>query len=233
MSIYTIGDLHLSFGMNKPMDIFGVNWEGHFKKIEKSWKEQVTEKDLVVLPGDFSWAMNLNDTIEDFKYLSKLPGKKILLKGNHDYWWATLKKMRQFIKDNEFGDIDFLQNNSYLYEDKIIVGTRGWVYDEKGDNIKILKREKLRLELSLQDAVEKYGDEKEIIVFMHYPPFGKEYVLKENDLKESLKQYNVKKCIYGHLHGESCQDAIQGELDGIEYILVSSDYLEFNLKRID
>lgn len=232
MSIYTIGDLHLSFGMNKPMDIFGVNWEGHFEKIEKNWKEQVKENDLVVLPGDFSWAMNLNDTIEDFKYLSRLPGKKLLLKGNHDYWWSTLKKMRQFIKDNEFGDIDFIQNNSYLYEDKIIVGTRGWIYDTKTENTKILKREKLRLELSLNDAVEKYGIEKEIIVFMHYPPFGKEEILKENDLKETLKKYNIKKCLYGHLHGESCQDAIQEGIDGIEYNLVSSDYLDFNLKKI-
>lgn len=102
MSIYTIGDLHLSFGMNKPMDIFGVNWEGHFEKVANNWKKEVKEDDLVILPGDFSWAMDLKDTIEDFKFLSKLPGKKLLLKGNHDYWWGTLKKMREFIKNNNF-----------------------------------------------------------------------------------------------------------------------------------
>lgn len=102
MSIYTIGDLHLSFGMNKPMDIFGVNWEGHFEKVANNWKKEVKKDDLVILPGDFSWAMDLKDTIEDFKFLSKLPGKKLLLKGNHDYWWGTLKKMREFIKNNNF-----------------------------------------------------------------------------------------------------------------------------------
>lgn len=232
MSIYTIGDLHLSFGMNKPMDIFGVNWEGHFEKIANSWKSKVTEKDLVVLPGDFSWAMNLEDTVDDFKYISNLPGKKILLKGNHDYWWNSLTKMKKFLKDNNFENIDFIQNNSYFFDDKIIVGTRGWIYDNKPENIKILKREKIRLELSICDAIERYGDNKEIIVFMHYPPFGKEEVLKENDLKEVLHKYNIKKCFYGHLHGDSCSDAVQGNIDNIEYKLVSSDYLNFELLEI-
>ena len=232
MSIYTIGDLHLSFEMNKPMDIFGVNWEGHFEKIADSWIENVTENDLVVLPGDFSWAMDLKDTVEDFKYLSRLPGKKLLLKGNHDYWWGTLKKMREFIKENEFGNIDFIQNNSFLFDDKIIVGTRGWIYDSKLENIKILKREKLRLEMSINDGIEKYGDNREIIVFMHYPPFGKEEISLEYDLKEVLKDYNVKKCFYGHLHGASCDDAIQGEFDNVEYVLISSDYLDFKLYKV-
>lgn len=232
MSIYTIGDLHLSFEMNKPMDIFGVNWEGHFEKIADSWIENVTENDLVVLPGDFSWAMDLKDTVEDFKYLSRLPGKKLLLKGNHDYWWGTLKKMREFIKEKEFGNIDFIQNNSFLFDDKIIVGTRGWIYDNKPENIRILKREKLRLEMSFKDAIEKYGDNREIIVFMHYPPFGKEEISLEYDLKEVLKDYNVKKCFYGHLHGASCDDAIQGEFDNVEYVLISSDYLDFKLYKV-
>ena len=232
MSIYTIGDLHLSFGMNKPMDIFGVNWEGHFEKVANNWKKEVKEDDLVILPGDFSWAMDLKDTIEDFKFLSKLPGKKLLLKGNHDYWWGTLKKMREFIKEKEFGNIDFIQNNSFLFDDKIIVGTRGWIYDNKPENIRILKREKLRLEMSFKDAIEKYGDNREIIVFMHYPPFGKEEISLEYDLKEVLKDYNVKKCFYGHLHGASCDDAIQGEFDNVEYVLISSDYLDFKLYKV-
>ena len=232
MSIYVIGDLHLSFGMNKPMDIFGVNWEDHYKKIENDWLNKVNDNDLVVLPGDFSWAMDLNDTIEDFKYLSKLPGKKLLLKGNHDYWWGTLKKMKEFIKANNFRDIDFIQNNSFLFDDKIIVGTRGWIYDNKLENIKILKREKIRLEMSFNDAIHKYGNDKEIIVFMHYPPFGKEIVPLEYDLKEVLKNYNVKKCFYGHLHGESCLDATQGDIDNITYKLISSDYLDFKLYKV-
>ena len=232
MSIYVIGDLHLSFGMNKPMDIFGVNWEDHYKKIENDWLNKVNDNDLVVLPGDFSWAMDLNDTIEDFKYLSKLPGKKLLLKGNHDYWWGTLKKMKEFMKANNFRDIDFIQNNSFLFDDKIIVGTRGWIYDNKLENIKILKREKIRLEMSFNDAINKYGNDKEIIVFMHYPPFGKEIVPLEYDLKEVLKNYNVKKCFYGHLHGESCLDATQGDIDNITYKLISSDYLDFKLYKV-
>lgn len=232
MSIYVIGDLHLSFGMNKPMDIFGVNWEDHYKKIENDWLNKVNDNDLVVLPGDFSWAMDLDDTIEDFKYLSKLPGKKLLLKGNHDYWWGTLKKMKEFMKANNFRDIDFIQNNSFLFDDKIIVGTRGWIYDNKLENIKILKREKIRLEMSFNDAIHKYGNDKEIIVFMHYPPFGKEIVPLEYDLKEVLKNYNVKKCFYGHLHGESCLDATQGDIDNITYKLISSDYLDFKLYKV-
>ena len=232
MSIYVIGDLHLSFGMNKPMDIFGVNWEDHYKKIENDWLSKVNDDDLVVLPGDFSWAMDLDDTIEDFKYLSKLPGKKLLLKGNHDYWWGTLKKMKEFMKANNFRDIDFIQNNSFLFDDKIIVGTRGWIYDNKLENIKILKREKIRLEMSFNDAIHKYGNDKEIIVFMHYPPFGKEIVPLEYDLKEVLKNYNVKKCFYGHLHGESCLDATQGNIDNITYKLISSDYLDFKLYKV-
>jgi len=234
MAIYTIGDLHLSFGVNKPMDIFGVNWENHHEKIADDWKNKVKDTDLVVLPGDFSWAMDLSNTYDDFEYLKSLPGKKLLLKGNHDYWWGTLSKNRNFIKENEFGDIDFIQNNSYLFDDKIIIGTRGWIYDTKPENLKILNREKIRLQMSIDDAINNYGNEKEIIVFMHYPPFGKEEILKVYDLKETLKNYpNIKRCYYGHLHGESCVGAIQGNIDGIEYKLVSSDYLDFKLIKVE
>ncbi len=232
MSIYAIGDLHLSFGMNKPMDIFGVNWENHYKKIENSWKEQVKNEDLVILAGDFSWAMNLSDTIEDFNFLENLPGKKLFLKGNHDYWWTTLNKLRKFILENNFRDIDFIQNNSYLFNDKIITGTRGWIYDNKPENSRILKREKLRLKLALENAVDNYGAEREIIVFIHYPPFGKEDIPEENDLKTLFNQYNIKKCYYGHLHSSSCNDALQGIINGVEYKLISSDYLDFNLYKV-
>ena len=234
MAIYTIGDLHLSFGSNKPMDIFGVNWENHHIKIASDWKEKVKDNDLVVLPGDFSWAMDLVNTYDDFDFLNSLPGKKLLLKGNHDYWWGTLTKNREFIKNNKFGGIDFIQNNSYLFDNKIIVGTRGWIYDSKPENIKILKRERIRLQISLNDAIEKYGTDKEIIVFMHYPPFGKEDISSEYDLKELLREYpKIKRCFYGHLHGESCNEAVQGVFDNIEYKLVSSDYLEFKLMKIE
>ena len=234
MAIYTIGDLHLSFGVNKPMDIFGVNWENHHIKIADDWKEKVKEDDLVILPGDFSWAMDLNNTYDDFEYLNSLPGKKLLLKGNHDYWWGTLKKNREFIQNNKFWNIDFIQNNSYLFDNKIIVGTRGWIYDSKAENIKILKREKIRLQMSIDDGINKFGDDKEIIVFMHYPPFGKEDISKEYDIKELLEKYpNIKRCYYGHLHGESCLEGFQGKINDIEYKLVSSDYLGFSLLKIE
>ena len=144
MSIYVIADLHLSFLENKPMEVFGSNWENHAEKIKKNWIEKVKEEDCVILPGDFSWAMYLKDTILDFDYLNKLPGRKILLKGNHDYWWTTLKKLEEFTTENNFNNIEFLYNNSYLVEDKIIVGTRGWNILDVEEDGKMLKRENAR-----------------------------------------------------------------------------------------
>ena len=231
MAIYAISDLHLSFGNNKPMDIFGVNWENHTEKIKTDWLKKVKNDDLVLLPGDFSWAMYLQDTYQDFEYLNKLPGKKLLLKGNHDYWWTTLKKMREYLKENEFENIDFIYNNSYLFEDKIIVGTRGWQDDDNTQDKKILKRENIRLELSIKDGIEKYGEDKEIIVCMHYSPFNN-YKESEMNFIATMKKYNVKTCIYGHLHGEAGKDAKQGEIDGIDFKLVSCDQVEFKLQKI-
>ena len=233
MSIYVIGDLHLSFGINKPMDIFGGNWENHTDKIKSNWNNKVKENDLVILPGDFSWAMDLKDTYEDFKYLNLLPGKKLLLKGNHDYWWNTLTKMRKFLKENNFENIDFIQNNYYEFENKIITGVRGWTLDNKEENAKIQRREKLRLEMILKKIKEEKKN-AEIIVCMHYPPFTKEStVRKEIDLSSVMQEYNVSTCVYGHLHGDACNDAVQGKIDGINYILASSDYLEFDLIKIN
>lgn len=235
MAIYTIGDLHLSFGTNKPMDIFGDNWERHDSKLKENWISKVKENDYVILPGDFSWAMYLEETLEDFKFLNSLPGKKLLLKGNHDYWWTTLAKMRKFLKDNNFENIDFIYNNSYLCEDKIIVGTRGWINNNNSaENIKILRRENLRLELSIKEGIKQFGEDKEIIVFLHYPPFNKEdSIIEEIDFVKTIKKYNIRKCYYGHLHGESHKDAVEGILDGVEYKLVSSDYLKFDVYKID
>ena len=160
MSIYAIADLHLSFLENKPMEIFGDNWERHDEKIRENWLKKVQEEDYIILPGDFSWAMYLNDTILDFDYLNKLPGHKILLKGNHDYWWTTLKKLKEFVEKNKFNNIEFLYNNSYLIEERIIVGTRGWNILDTENNCKMLKRENERLELSIQDGIKKYGENK-------------------------------------------------------------------------
>jgi predicted phosphohydrolase len=226
MSIYAISDLHLDFDGNKPMDIFGTNWENHFEKIKQNWINNVNTNDLVILPGDFSWAMHLKDTYKDFEYINNLPGKKILLRGNHDYWWTTLTKMNIYLLENNFKDIEFLQNNSIEFENKIITGTRGWGNADDSENKKIINREILRLEMSLKDAKLKYTNEKEIIVCMHFPPFI------DNRFINMMKEYNVKKCIYGHLHGDAVKDAKEGNINGIEYKLVSCDKLEFKLIKI-
>ena len=240
MSIFVIGDLHLSFKNPKPMDIFGDNWAGHEEKIRNNWIENVKEDDLVILPGDFSWETYLEDTKFDFEYLNSLPGKKLLLKGNHDYWWTTVTAMRNFLKENNFTNIDFLYNNSYEFENKIICGTRGWsIADEEMDK-KLINRELIRLELSLKEGIQKYGEnkenlaDKEIIVFMHYPPITKAKVISQQEAEfvELMKKYNVKRCYYGHLHGASIADAIEGNVEGIEFKLVSADGLDFKLLQI-
>ena len=231
MAIYVIGDLHLSFSTNKPMDIFG--WGNHSEKIKKNWLEKVKNEDTVILPGDFSWATYLQDTYKDFEYLNNLPGKKILSKGNHDYWWTTVTSMKKYLKQNNFENIDFLYNNSFFVEDKIIVGTRGWVNSWRSqENYKILKRENDRLKLSIEDGIKKYGNNKEIIAFIHYPTFYKESVSEEIDFIKTLKKYNIKKCFYAHLHGDSHKEAIEGIVNEIDFKLVSSDYLKFDLIKL-
>lgn len=234
MSIYVIADLHLSFEKEKPMSIFGDNWENHANKIKNNWKNKVTNNDYVILPGDFSWAMHLKETYKDFQYLNELPGKKILLKGNHDYWWTTLKNMREFVKENNFENIDFLYNNSYLVEDKIIVGTRGWNILDTDNSKKMIKRECNRLELSLKDGIEKYGNQREIIAFMHYPPVTQSLLSNNggSEFIDLMKKYNIKRCYYGHLHGQAHKDAIEGNVEGIELKLISADYLDFDLLKL-
>ena len=232
MAIYVIADLHLSFSVDKPMNVFGNNWENHAEKIKQNWLNKVNINDTVILPGDFSWAMNLEESYMDFEYLNNLPGIKILLKGNHDYWWTTLNKMNEFIKENNFENIYFLQNSSYLVDNKIICGTRGWINLLTSENYKIQKRECDRLKFSIEDGIKKYGSDKEIIVFLHYPPFYKDEVSEEIDYIKLMKKYNIKRCFYGHLHGDSHKEAIEGIFEGIEFSLISSDYLDFDLKQI-
>lgn len=231
MSIYAIGDLHLSFANPKPMNIFGNNWNNHEEKIKLDWISKVKEEDTVVLPGDFSWAMNLKDTKKDFEYINNLPGKKIMSKGNHEYWWTTVTNIKNFLKENNFSNIDFLYNNSIEVEDKLICGTRGWNLNlESETSNKIITREEIRLEISIQDAINKNLD-KEIIVFMHYPP-----IIKQNlntGFFKILKKYNIKRCYYAHLHGNSIKEALNGVYDGIEFKLVSADGLDFKLLKID
>ncbi len=233
MSIYAIGDLHLSFGKNKPMNIFGEKWENYEEKLEKNWNEIVKDEDVVLLPGDFSWATYLKDTIQDFEYLNKLKGKKILLKGNHDYWWTTLKSMREFLKENNFSNIDFIFNSSFECDEAMIVGTRGWSLNETENSEKMLKREVSRLELSIKNAIEK-NNNKKIICMMHYPPITRNMIemKQESEYLNIMKKFNIKDCIYGHLHAKSYNDSIEGLVDGINLRLVSSDYLEFKPVKI-
>ena len=235
MSIYVIGDLHLAFSVDKPMDIFGNNWENHAEKIKTNWIEQVKENDIVILPGDFSWATYLEDTYKDFEYLNSLPGNKIISKGNHDYWWTTVTSMKKFLKENNYEKIDFLYNNSFCVENKIITGTRGWVNTWKSEeNFKILKRERDRLKLSIESGIKEFGNEKEIISFIHYPPFYKEKCIPDEiNFIKLMNEYNVKKCYYAHLHADSHKEAIEGTVDNIEFKLVSSDYLKFDLLKIN
>lgn len=234
MSIYAIGDLHLSFNENKPMSIFGENWEGYEEKLKDNWANLVKQDDMVILLGDFSWSTYLKDTYKDFEYINKLPGKKLLLKGNHDYWWTTLKSMRKFIEENKFQNIDFIYNNSYEFEDKIIVGTRGWILGEDEESKKMINREVNRLEISIKDALQNFGDNKEKVVCMHYPPIIKQNIQKNeiNPFVHILKKYNIKQCYYGHLHGSAINDAVEGEYFGINFKLVSADGLKFNLLKI-
>ena len=235
MAIYTIGDLHLSFNADKPMNIFGENWQNYEEKIRKDWMLNVKPEDVVILPGDFSWAMNLEDAYLDFKYLNNLPGKKLLLKGNHDYWWTTIKKMHEYLEENDFNTIDFIYNNSYCYENRIIAGTRGWGQNEEGEDQKLLKREVARLELSLEKASQlNENQEKEILVFLHYPPIIHNNLLN-NEMSEfvkMMKKYDIKRCFYGHLHSTSIREAIEGNYYGIDFKLVSADGLNFQLWKI-
>lgn len=233
MSLFVIADLHLSLGTDKPMNIFGDNWQDHEIKISEDWLQKVKEDDLVVIPGDFSWAMTMNEAYKDFEYISKLPGKKLILKGNHDYWWSTLTKMRKFLEDNNFKNIDFIQNNFYEFENVLITGTHGWVIDDQEENKRLINREQVRLKLELEAIKEKYGDEKEIIVFMHYPPYIKEEGRFICPFATLFEDFKIKQVYYGHLHGTQAYAGIEDfEVNGTTYKLISADYLDFKLQKI-
>lgn len=226
MSLFTIADLHLSKGVEKPMDIFGGRWQGYMEKIEKNWLSVIKDGDTVVLGGDISWGIDFKQSLEDFKFLNSLPGKKIILKGNHDLWWNTMRKMTNFILENEFENIEFLFNNFFMYENIAICGTRGWFFEEdfkESHDEKIFKRELLRLENSLMLA--KKQNPEQIFCFLHYPPLYTNFYCKE--IIEIMKKYEVSHCFYGHLHSESLKYAVEGMHENIEFKLVSSDYMNF------
>ena len=236
MAVYAIGDLHLSFNDNKPMDIFGENWKNHYEKIKKNWLNKINSNDTVLLPGDFSWAINLEGTQKDFEFLNKLPGKKVLINGNHDYWWTTLQKMNEFLEKIEIKNVYFLKNNAVEIDNSIFVGTRGWAFNDTEESKKMYNRETIRLENSIKYAYKNFEniENKEIICMMHYPPITKNMIEKsENSIYlEVMKNYNIHKCIYGHLHGESHKEAIEGQVYGIDLKLVSSDFIDFDPIRV-
>ncbi|WP_083238821.1 metallophosphoesterase [Caloranaerobacter ferrireducens] len=227
MSIYGISDLHLDFSGEKPMDIFGDNWLDHEVKIFENWKQIVNEEDLVLVPGDVSWAMKLDDAYIDLLKIDQLPGIKVITKGNHDYWWSTKSKLKAL----KFNTIHFLQNDYFLYKSIGICGTRGWISkdnDEFGEkDEKIFNRELNRLKLSLESIKE---DVKEIIVMLHYPPFNIDG--SPNEFVEIMNQYNVSTCVYGHLHGEGHKFAVEGEIGGIKFHCISCDFIDFRPKRL-
>ncbi|MEA4816487.1 MAG: metallophosphoesterase [Lachnospiraceae bacterium] len=229
MSLYAIGDLHLSLNSPKPMDIFGKNWINHTEKIVKNWRDTVKDNDMVLLAGDISWGIDIKDSSKDIELINSLPGKKVIVSGNHDYWFNSASKLKE-----AFPEIMFLKNNYYSYEDYAVCGTRGWVcpgyegfstHDEK-----IYKREQIRLNLSLNSAIN--AGYKKIITMLHFPPTSDKK--EESEFIRNIRRSGfVKKVIYGHLHGGASFDSsLKGKYYGIDFDLVSADYLDFSLLKI-
>ena len=227
MALYAIGDLHLSLGSDKPMDVFGGRWSGYVDKLREGFAG-LTEEDTTVLCGDLSWGMSLAEAREDFLFIDRLPGRKIVLKGNHDYWWSTASAAYKFFAANGISTIEILNNNCLLYGETALCGTRGWFYEEERGSEhdrKIMLRELGRLEASLKAA-----GEREKIAFLHYPPKFAAYECPE--ILEMLGRYDVKECYYGHIHGKGCSAAFRGVKNGVKYELVSADQLMFRPLRV-
>lgn len=232
--LFAIGDLHLGTGINKNMDIFGKLWENHTERLIKNWNSTVSDEDTVLIPGDISWASNLEEAAADFEIIKGLKGKKLMLMGNHDYWWQSLNKVSK-----AYPEISFLQNNFFIYHDELagdfaICGTRGWLCPNENkfsdNDMKIYSREQLRLKLSLNKAVES-GFKDNIICLMHFPPVNDKF--EESAFTHIFEAYGVKQVIYGHLHGEECfKRVFEGNIRGVEYSLVSADYIGFKPHKI-
>ena len=227
MALYAIGDLHLSLGVRKPMDIFGGNWVGYMDKL-KDGLSIITAEDTTILLGDLSWSLDLPGAKADFAWINEIPGQKIILKGNHDYWWSTAAKFHKFCQENGFENLNILNNNCFFYEDWALCGTRGWFFEEERSgqhDEKVSKRELIRLETSLKAA-----GERNKMVFLHYPPLYKGYECRE--ILDLLEKYKVRRCFYGHLHGGSHRLAMEGTWNGVEFRLAAADYLGFKPYRV-
>ena len=221
MKVFAISDLHLSTNCQKPMDIFGKSWVNYFELICADWKAKVSQDDVVLLPGDFSWAMRMEDALADFELVAQLPGKKVILRGNHDYWWNTLSQVRNAIPKDFFA----LQNDCLRFGDVLICGTRGWVCPD-GDNLnaedkKIYLREVERLKLSIASMQKQRQPEDKVIAIMHYPPFNGRY--EDSDFVKQFVQADIKTVVYGHLHGKDCRSNLYMKKFGIDFYLTSCD----------
>ncbi len=220
MAIYSISDLHLGISSQKPMDIFGPRWENYLEILKENWQNTVGPDDLVLIPGDISWAMYISEAEEDFRFLNELNGIKLISKGNHDYWWETLNKLNGYVSDKGFSSIRFMHNTMYRYDNIAICAAKGYPDNGKSEeDIKLYNREVNRLQLSLELA--KKSDAKVIYVMLHYPP------TLESDFAKLMEAYGVSRCLYGHLHGAGHKMALEGLYNGVSYTLVSADYLQF------
>lgn len=230
MKVFAIGDLHLSLYRPKEMDVFGSHWANHFERISQDWQRRVTDDDVVLIPGDISWAMKLEEAVPDMEAIGSLPGKKIMIRGNHDYWWGSVAKVNSIL----CGDSHIIQNNSMVVGEYVFCGTRGWTIPLDGplgeDDNKIYEREKIRLDMSLQSAKKHAG--KEIIALMHYPPIYEKHTTTE--FSEMFSSYGVSQVVFGHLHGEILMQThlMDIKVGNVNYNLVSADYLDFRLLQI-
>lgn len=232
MSLYVLADLHLSLALNKPMDIFGGRWKNYVEKIETLWKKHITDDDTVVIPGDISWGMTIDEALPDLLFIENLPGKKIISKGNHDYFWQTAKKMNDFFEKNNIKTVSLLHNNAYIVDNFVICGSRGWFNETLSpaecDYQKLVARESGRLERSIlygKNLLEgKNEEEFEILVFLHFPPVYGGFVCRE--IVDVLHKYNIKRVYYGHLHGAYNLPSVTN-FEGIDLFLISSDFLQF------
>ena len=230
MRLYAIGDLHLPGGQEKPMDVFGEHWEGHFDRIAADWRERVTADDVVLIPGDTSWAMQLSDALPDLNAISELPGRKILIKGNHDYWWGGIGQVRRALP----AGMQAIQHDVVDLGDVVVTGTRGWAYPTaetplSQEDERIFNREMIRLELALQ-AAQKAAGERPILVMLHYPPLYQQD--RDTPFTSLLEKYAVHTVVYGHLHGAGIRAGFTGMWNGVRYQLASCDSLGFTLAEV-
>ena len=233
MSLFVMADLHLSSDRSKSMEIFGPRWQDYMEKIQKNWNRMVSSEDTVIVPGDISWSLRLEDSLDDFRFLDSLNGKKLIGKGNHDFWWSTHSKLRAFWEQNQISSVDILYNNAHRFENCIVSGTRGWFVEENQqhtvgnvEHAKIVNREAIRLRLSLEEAVRLRGEDKAlpIVVFLHFPPVWNDFVCRE--ILNVLHEFEIKTCYFGHIHGAYYAPRTHS-FEGIDFTICAADYLNF------